>query len=88
VQVDKRARKSAQRSIVRRWRRTAGSVIATTIRDSGKSLAEVAEVLGVSEDTMSAIVRGIRKLEIGEIVLIAKAVNIDPLVLVRRIFHW
>ena len=87
---DDRTRKSAQRKIVERYRRTVGSVIGTAIRDSDKykTQGEVARAVGVSEDTMTAIVSGLRKVELGEIVVIAKALDIDPQVLVRRMLTW
>ena len=85
---DERTRKSAQRKLVERYRRTVGSVIGTSIRDSDKSQAEVAKDIGVSEDTMTAIVSGLRKVELGEIVAVAKALDIDPQVLLRRMLNW
>jgi hypothetical protein len=37
---------------------------------------------------LSEIVQGHRKTEMAEIVLIAKAINVDPLVLIRRMLNW
>jgi hypothetical protein len=42
----------------------------------------------MSQDMLSDIVQGHRRTELGEIVLIAKAINEDPLVLLRRILNW
>jgi plasmid maintenance system antidote protein VapI len=88
VQVEEKARKSAQRKVLQRWRKTVGAVIGTSIRDSDRKQVQVALAIGMSENTLSEIVQGHRKTELGEIVLIAKAINADPLVLMRRVLNW
>jgi plasmid maintenance system antidote protein VapI len=88
VQVEERARKSAQRKVLERWRKTVGAVIGTSIRDSDRKQFEVAKSLGMTENMLSEIVQGHRKTELGEIVLIAKAINEEPLVLIRRMLNW
>jgi|SRR5579883_2002650 hypothetical protein len=74
--------------VVQRWRKTVGAVIAAAIRDSDRKQIEVAKALGISENVLSEIVQGHRKTELGEIVQIARAINEDPLVLIRRILSW
>jgi plasmid maintenance system antidote protein VapI len=88
VQVEEGVRQSARRKVLVRWRKTVGAVIGTSIRDSDRTQVQVAQAVGMSEDTLSEIVQGHRKTELGEIVLIAKAINADPLVLVRRVLNW
>ena len=88
MQVEEKARKSAQRKVLQRWRKTVGAVIGTSIRDSDRKQVEVAQAIGMSENTLSEIVQGHRKTELGEIVLIAKAINADPLLLMRRVLNW
>ena len=88
MQVEEKARKSAQRKVLQRWRKTVGAVIGTSIRDSDRKQVEVAQAIGMSENMLSEIVQGHRKTELGEIVLIAKAINADPLVLMRRVLNW
>ena len=88
MQVEEKARKAARRKVLQRWRKTVGAVIGTSIRDSDKKQAAVARATGMTEDMLSDIVQGHRKTELGEIVLIAKAINADPLVLVRRVLNW
>ncbi len=88
MQTEEKVRKSAQRRVVERWRKTVGAVIGTAIRDSDRKQLEVAKAVGMSENTLSEIVRGHRKTELGEIVLIAKAIDEDPLALVRRVLNW
>lgn len=78
----------SQRKLLERWRRTAGAVIGAAIKDSDRKQIEVARALGISENVLSEIVQGHRKTELGEIVLIAKAIDEDPLVLIRRILSW
>jgi plasmid maintenance system antidote protein VapI len=74
--------------VLLRWRKTVGAVIAAAIKDSDRKQVEVAKALGMSENVLSEIVQGHRKTELGEIVLIAKAINEDPLVLIRRMLSW
>lgn len=88
MQIEEKARKSARRKVLQRWRRTIGAVIGTSIRDSDRTQIQVASSVGMSENMLSEIVQGHRKTELGEIVLIAKAINEDPLVLIRRMLNW
>lgn len=88
MQAEEKARKSAQRRVLQRWRKTVGAVIGTSIRDSDHKQFQVAEAVGMSENTLSEIVQGHRKTELGEIVLIAKAIDEHPLVLIRRMLSW
>lgn len=88
MQSEEKVRKSAQRRMLERWRKTVGAVIGTAIRDSDRKQLQVAKAVGISENTLSEIVRGHRKTELGEIVLIARAINEDPVVLIRRMLNW
>jgi plasmid maintenance system antidote protein VapI len=88
VQAEDRARKSAQRKVLQRWRKTVGAVIGSSIRDSDRKQVQVARIVGMSENMLSEIVQGHRKTEMGEIMLIAKAINVDPIVLIRRMLNW
>ena len=76
------------RRVLQRWRKTVGAVIAAAIRDSDRKQNEVAKAVGISENVLSEIVQGHRKTELGEIVMIAKALNEDPLILIRRMLNW
>lgn len=88
MQAEERARQSAQRKVLQRWRKTVGAVIGSSIRDSDRKQVQVARAVGMSENMLSEIVQGHRKTEMGEIVLIAKAINVEPLVLIRRMLNW
>lgn len=78
----------SQRKVLQRWRKTVGAVIGAAIKDSDRKQLEVAKAVGMSENVLSEIVQGHRRTELGEIVLIAKAINEDPLVLIRRMLSW
>jgi plasmid maintenance system antidote protein VapI len=88
MQAEERARKSARRKVLQRWRKSVGAVIGTSIKDSDHKQFQVAKTVGISENTLSEIVQGHRKTELGEIVLLAKAIDEDPLVLIRRMLNW
>jgi hypothetical protein len=88
MQAEERARKSARRRVLQRWRKSVGAVIGTSIKDSDRKQFQVAKDVGISENMLSEIVQGHRKTELGEIVLLAKAINEDPLVLIRRMLSW
>lgn len=88
MQAEEKARKSAQRKVLQRWRKTVGAVIGTSIKDCDRKQFEVARAAWMSENMLSEIVQGHRKTELGEIVSIAKAINEDPLVLIRRMLNW
>ena len=74
--------------MLQRWRKTVGAVIAAAIRDSDRKQNQVAQAVGMSENVLSEIVQGHRKTELGEIVMIARAINVDPMVLIRRMLSW
>jgi hypothetical protein len=80
--------RTSQGKGVQRWRKTVGAVIGAAIKDSDCKQIQVAKAVGISENVLSEIVQGHRKTELGEIVLIAKAINEDPLVLIRRMLSW
>ena len=88
MQTEEKARRSARRKILQRWRRTLGAVIGTSVRDADRTQLQVAKAVGMSENMLSEIVQGHRKTELGEIVLIAKAIDEDPLLLIRRMLNW
>lgn len=80
--------KSLKRRTRERWRRTAGAVIAHTRRDSDVTQGVLADRLGLSVDTVGAIETGRRKVEVGDVIEAAKALNVDPITLFKRIIAW
>jgi transcriptional regulator with XRE-family HTH domain len=85
---DEKARKSAKMKYRERRRRSNGAVISAVIKDSPKTQAQVAEEIGVSKDTMSALVGGKRKIELSDIELIARAVGVEPKWLMTKMLDW
>jgi transcriptional regulator with XRE-family HTH domain len=79
---------SAKKKAREQWRQTAGAVIAHTRRDSDVTQEDLAKRLGVSVDTIGAIETGRRKVEVGDLIEAAKALNVDPLKLLKRILAW
>ena len=80
--------KSEKRKARERWRKTAGAVIAHTRKDSDVTQEELAKRLGLSVDTIGAIETGRRKVEVGELIEAAKALNVDPVKLLQRVLAW
>jgi hypothetical protein len=87
IPPDNNGRVSRSKAL-QRWRKTVGAVIGTAIRDSDRKQVEVARAVGMSENVLSEIVQGHRKTEVGEIVLIAQAIDEDPMALLRRMLSW
>lgn len=80
--------KSAKRRTRERWQHTAGAVIAHTRRDSDMKQEELAKLLGVSVDSLSAMEKGRRKVGVGDLIEAAKALNVDPVKMLKRILDW
>ena len=80
--------KGFKKRTIEEWRHTAGAVIAHTRDDVDVTQKVLAEAIGVSEDTMGAIEAGRRKLDVGELIEIAKTLRVDPLKLLQRIIDW
>jgi len=88
MHAEEKTRRSTRRKVLQRWRKTIGAVIGTSIKDSDRKQIQVAKAIGMTENMLSEIVQGHRKTELGEIVLIAKAIDADPLLLIRRMLSW
>ena len=71
-----------------RWNRAAAVVLAATRRDSDMSQEVLAGRLGVSRDVVANIEAGRRKIEISDLILIARALNVDPIELFGRVIRW
>ena len=80
--------KGVKKRTIEEWRHTAGAVIAHTRDDVDVTQKTLAQAIGVSEDTMGAIESGRRKLDVGELIEIAKTLRVDPLRLLQRILEW
>jgi transcriptional regulator with XRE-family HTH domain len=71
-----------------RWHRAVVAVIAASRRDADLKQWELAERLGWSQSRLAKLEAGERKLDVADFILVARALNIDPEVLFRRIMKW
>ena len=80
--------KSDKRKARERWRKTAGAVIAHTRKDNDLTQEELARRMGLSVDTVGAMETGRRKVEVGDVIEAAKALNVEPAKMLQRILAW
>jgi transcriptional regulator with XRE-family HTH domain len=71
-----------------RWNRAVVAVLAATRRDKDVSQDSLAERLGVSRDVVANIEAGRRRVEVSDLILIGRALDVDPEVLFRRVMRW
>jgi transcriptional regulator with XRE-family HTH domain len=71
-----------------RWDRAVVAVLAATRRDKDMSQETLAERLGVSRDVIANIEAGRRRVEVSDLILIGRALDVDPEVLFRRVMRW
>ncbi len=71
-----------------RWNRAAAVVLSATRRDSDVSQEALAERLGVSRDVVANIEAGRRKIEVSDLILIARALDVNATELFGRILRW
>ena len=64
-----------------------GRVLIETRRDLGVSQAALAARLGRPQSFVSKVERGQRRLDVVDFLKIARALNRDPAVLLRRVMH-
>jgi transcriptional regulator with XRE-family HTH domain len=69
-----------------RWNRAAAVVLAATRRDSDISQDVLAERLGV--DVVANIEAGRCKIEVSDLILIARALDVNPTELFGRVLRW
>ncbi len=71
-----------------RWNRAVCAVLAATRRDKDVSQEDLADKLGVSRDVVANIEAGRRRIEVSDLILIGRALDVDPEVLFRRVMRW
>ena len=75
---------AARRKIVADGRKQIAILVAATVSNSPKTLEQLGDALGVSAFTASRIVRGLRKLEFTELVLVARLCDVEPEKFLKR----
>jgi transcriptional regulator with XRE-family HTH domain len=85
VQVSKKATRKNQRE---RWYQIAVAVIAASRRDAGISQEQLAEKLGWSRSKVAKLEQADRRVELADFILIARALDVDPETLFRRVMRW
>jgi transcriptional regulator with XRE-family HTH domain len=71
-----------------RWERVAAIVLTGTRRDMDVSQRELADRLGWTRNMVANIECGRRSLQLSDFLLIARALNISPEILLQRILRW
>ncbi len=84
----KKSGKSELQQQRERWRRAAAAVIAATRRDKDVTQVEFGDRMGWSHDTVASVESGRRKIEIGDLVMAAVALDEDPNTLIQRVLQW
>jgi transcriptional regulator with XRE-family HTH domain len=84
----KKSGKSELQDQRKRWRRAAAAVMAATRRDKDITQVEFGMRMGWSHDTVASIESGRRKIELGDLVMAAIALDEDPNTLIQRVLQW
>jgi transcriptional regulator with XRE-family HTH domain len=71
-----------------RWNRAVVAVLAATRRDKDVSQEVLADRLGVSRDVVANIEAGRRRVEVSDLILIGRALDVEPEVIFRRVMRW
>lgn len=72
----------------KRWRRAAAAVITASRRDKDLTQVQFAERMGWSHDTVASLETGRRKIELGDIIIAAIALDEEPNTLIQRVLQW
>lgn len=64
------------------------ATLSSTRKDVDVTQAELAERMTWSREIVSNIEQGRREVSVTDLVLIARALNVDPEILFRRILRW
>ncbi len=70
------------------WEHVAGVVLAGTRRDLDVTQRELARRLGWSRNMIANIETGRRSMNLGEFIIVARALNVGPEILLQRILRW
>ena len=87
MQEPKNTRSAKQRQL-QHWRKVTARVISASRQDSDVTQLQVASKLGLSRETIGNMEAGRRKIEVGDLIMTAQALNIEPAKLFERILRW
>jgi transcriptional regulator with XRE-family HTH domain len=71
-----------------RWERVAAIILNGTRRDLDVSQRELAARLGWSRNMIANLETGRRSVHLSDFILVARALNIGPDILLQRILRW
>jgi len=71
-----------------RWNNAAAVVLAATRNDSDKSQEELSKLVGVSRNVIANIESGRKKIELSDLIMISRALNVDPVKVLSRVLRW
>ena len=80
--------KSALHAQRQRWRTAVATVLAATRRDHDVTQPQLAKRIGWSRDKVAKVEAGVRRVEFGDVVLLANALGERPELVLRRILGW
>ena len=71
-----------------RWRTAVATVLAASRRDHDVTQPQLAKRVGWSRDKLAKVESGVRRVELGDIVLLASALGERPELVLRRMLVW
>ena len=80
--------KSAKKKQRESWRKVTASVISAARRDHDLTQKDLAAKLGLTRETIGNMEAARRKIEVGDVVMIAQAIGVEPERLFRRILGY
>lgn len=79
---------SKKKSSLSDWNRVIGTVIAATRSEAGVTQEELAKLMGWHRSKVVKIESAKITMRLAELILVAKALKVDPETLFRRIVRW
>lgn len=70
------------------WDRAVVATVSSSRKDMDLTQEELASRMGWSREVLSNIEQGRRAVTVSDLILIARALNIDPETLFRRVLRW
>jgi DNA-binding XRE family transcriptional regulator len=70
------------------WDRAVVATVSSSRKDMDLTQEELAERMGWSREVLSNIEQGRRAVSVSDLILIARALDLDPETLFRRVLRW